>query len=552
MHDTMDTLRLPTLVAPLLVTLVLAGCGGGGGSNGGSGNPPPSPPQEPTANSRTTAVRVSGPTPFAATCLAVPAGATVYANAEVEPHLDLDRTNPNHLVAAWQQDRLSDGGARGLATATSVDGGATWSAPQPSVVSQCGGGPFARVSDPWVAVHGPTAFLASIAFTGAALTSGARSAVTVTRSIDGGVSWGLPVLLVDDDGTRLFHDKESLTIDSTDARYVYATWDRIDLDDNGPTLLARSVDGGANWLPAVTIYDPGAGRQTIGNVAVTTPDGTVHVFFTELGPAPGNPALTEAHLAVIRSIDKGATWSAPSRIAELRTVGTRVPNPAQSVVRAGEVLATFAADPRDGTLYAAWQDARFSGGAHDAIALAWSTDGGGTWTAPIPVNSDPDAAAFTPTLAVLPNGTVGVLYFDFRADGTSTYQPTELWLAVSNDRVSWREARLAWDFDFLDAPFANGLFVADYQGLDGDGTTFTALYARTHNGVADNRTDVFFDRVDSVTLAATAAPASMRTASTTPAWTAAGREAVSRHLSSLRAARQAQWRAWREAEGPRE
>jgi len=39
--------------------------------------------------------------------------------------------------------------------------------------------------------------------------------------------------------------------------------------------------------------------QTIGNVAVTTPDGAVHVFFTELGPAASNPALTEGHLAVL-------------------------------------------------------------------------------------------------------------------------------------------------------------------------------------------------------------------------------------------------------------
>jgi len=108
--------------AILLIALLLAGCGGGGGGSGGNEPPPPPPPppQEPPVFTTPTAVRVTGATPFSANCLAVPAGATAYVDAEVEPHLAIDPANPNHLVAAWQQDRLSDGGARGLATAVSI------------------------------------------------------------------------------------------------------------------------------------------------------------------------------------------------------------------------------------------------------------------------------------------------------------------------------------------------------------------------------------------------------------------------------------------------
>ena len=233
--------------------------------------------------STATAVRVTGPTPFSANCLAVPAGATTYTNAEVEPHLAINPSNPNHLVAAWQQDRLSDGGARGLVTAVSVDGGTTWSRPQASPFTQCAGNSYARASDPWVAVSDSAVLQIGIAFSGSASTAGARSTVLVSRSGDGGTTWAPAIPLVDDDGSRYFHDKESLTIDSTDPRYVYALWDRVDPSDSGPTLLARSTDGGVSWSPAVSIYDPGIGRQTIGNVAVTTPDGVVHVFFTELG-----------------------------------------------------------------------------------------------------------------------------------------------------------------------------------------------------------------------------------------------------------------------------
>jgi hypothetical protein len=530
--------------ALLIIATTMTSCGGG--SSGANGNEPPPPPQEPTVITTPTAVRVTAATPFNAGCLAVPAGATAYVNAEVEPHLAINPSNPNHLVAAWQQDRMSDGGARGLATSVSIDGGTSWSQPQAAPFSRCAGGSFDRVSDPWVAVGGSAVFQIGIGFNGGVLAAGARSAVLVSRSIDGGLTWGPATHVADDNGALFFNDKETLTIDSTDPEYVYAVWDRIDTSDHGPTRLARSMDAGLTWLPATTIYDPGNERQTIGNMAVTTPDGIVHIFFTELGPSASDPAQTEGHVSVIRSTDKGASWSAPTRIAELLAVGTTVPGQAQLSVRAGEILGTFAADPRDGTLYAAWQDSRFTGGAFDAVALAWSADGGFTWSAPIRVNADPSVPAFTPTLAVLPSGWIGVTYYDFRQAGTATYRPTDAWLTASSDRTIWRETRLAGNFDLLDAPDANGLFVGDYQGLSGDGSTFVTLYARTNNGDASNRTDVFSDRVNAVSIvtpAATIADASQKSGA--QGWSGGARDRVARHLSAARAARHAQWRAWR-------
>ena len=62
-----------------------------------------------------------------------------FVNAEVEPFVAADPRNPNHLVATWQQDRWTDGGSRALMTATSFDGGRTWTRVlQP--MSRCGGG----------------------------------------------------------------------------------------------------------------------------------------------------------------------------------------------------------------------------------------------------------------------------------------------------------------------------------------------------------------------------------------------------------------------------
>src|SRR5512138_2278472 len=65
-------------------------------------------------------VLASGPSPFAGCTAGVDPGnppGTNYVNAEVEPWVDVNPTNPNNIVAVYQQDRWSNGGARGLVTA---------------------------------------------------------------------------------------------------------------------------------------------------------------------------------------------------------------------------------------------------------------------------------------------------------------------------------------------------------------------------------------------------------------------------------------------------
>jgi hypothetical protein len=121
-----------------------------------------------------------------------------------------------------------------------------------------------------------------------------------------------------------------------------------------------------------------------------------------------------------------------------------------------------------------------------------------------------------------------------------------LWLAVSRDRSNWSETRLAGNFDMLDAPDAGGLFIGDYEGLSGDGPTFVALYARTNNGDASNRTDVFADRVNGDAIAAGVAglDSTSRKVAVQP-WTKSAERRVSEHLSFVREARLARWRAWR-------
>jgi hypothetical protein len=305
------------------------------------------------------------------------------------------------------------------------------------------------------------------------------------RSLDGGRSWSAPALLARD-GETLFNDKNALTADRTDARYVYGVWDRLDTAGRGPTLLARSADGGASWEPARIIYTPtSAGiSQTIGNRIVVLANGTLVNLFTQIDTVNGQ---SSSWLGVIRSTDKGLTWGVPVRIGEQRATGAK---DAQSgkAIRDGALIPTVAVAP-DGAIWVAWQDARFSGGAHDAIAIARSTDGGNTWSAPAAVNKDLSVAAFTPTLAVRADGTVALLHYDLRSDGSATATLASTWLLTSRDGVTWTESAVLAPFDMANAPDARGLFLGDYHGLVAAGSTFVPLLGVASGGTT-NRSEI--------------------------------------------------------------
>src|SRR2546422_5828067 len=68
---------------------------------------------------------VSGPSPFAG-CTHTGTGGTNYLNAEVEPWVAVNPANPNNIIGVYQQDRWSNGGARGLVASVTHNGGTTW------------------------------------------------------------------------------------------------------------------------------------------------------------------------------------------------------------------------------------------------------------------------------------------------------------------------------------------------------------------------------------------------------------------------------------------
>jgi hypothetical protein len=452
----------------------------------------------------------SGPSPFAdCTIGAANASSFNYVNSEVEPWVAINPTDPMNIVGAFQQDRWSDGGAHGLVTAVSHNGGKTWSETW-AHFSLCSGGTAAngggyeRTSDPWVS-FAPSGDAYQIAIS--LNVTDATNAVLVSKSSDGGDNWSEPTTLIIDTSPFNFNDKESLTADPTNSNYVYAVWDRSRIPTDranfnalrsfafrGDIMFSRTTNGGATWETARAIFQPKDLEFTIANQIVVQPDGTlVDVFTNFKGSGINAPGI---FVDVIRSTDKGVTWSDPIVVDHLRTVGVVDPDTGQGV-RTGDIIPNIAVDASSGTLYVVWQDSRFSGGAHDDIAFSQSTDGGLTWTEAVKINQTTNnAAAFTASIKVAADGTVGVTYYDFRNNTSAAGVPTDYWLihchGACSDPANWSEAHVAGPFDMETAPFSRGFFVGDYEGLTSSGNEFLPFFIQANTGDTSNRTDAFF------------------------------------------------------------
>jgi hypothetical protein len=477
--------------------------------------------------------QVSGASPFAAGCEGAPQTGTVFRNAEVEPWVDVSLADNDNLVGNWQQDRWSNGGSSGNLSAYSLDGGASWASPPISSVSDTGqakfsrctggtaanGGDFERATDPWVSFS-PNGVAHQVAL--AINDSNVANAVLTSRSLDDGANWEDPVVVKFDDQANFFNDKETLTADPTDSRYVYVTWQRIVAPNERASArageraaafrsiawFARSDDNGASYSVVKPIFNPGNKAQTIGNQIVVLPNGDLVMVFNLIRNvgANTNRGFTAA---VMRSTDKGDTWSAPIEIDRMITDG--VTDPADGhAVRTGDLIPQIAVDDDSGNLYVVWQDDRFTG--EEQIAFSSSTDGGLTWSDTQRISKVGGVnQAFIPTVRVADDGTVAVQHYDFRFDDPASTPPltTDVWLLRSADAgASWTEERIGsgtpgvvtpgdgtGSFDMTTAPDALGYFVGDYAGLDfaggGSEPGFKPFHVRANSGNLLNRTDVF-------------------------------------------------------------
>lgn len=197
-----------------------------------------------------------------------------------------------------------------------------------------------------------------------------KGAIQVRRSVDAGKTWEEPVQVSDWDQGSLTN-AELLVLKNGE---IFCFFNRRPARGRRgevppppakiPFSIAfcRSGDGGKSWSAPVTLYEAGPEFENgcWEPSGIELPDGEIHVYFANEGPYRES---NEQEISLLRSRDRGKTWSKPERISFRAGHRDGMPVPALS---------------RDGrNLYVAIEDNGLSGTFKPVITA--TTLSGGAW-----------------------------------------------------------------------------------------------------------------------------------------------------------------------------
>ena len=467
-------------------------------------------------------ITISGPTPFSS--CQTSGSDTLFVNAETAPVVAANPatvgTDHVNVLAAWEQDRWQQINMRGIAGATSFDGGKTW-ARTVLPFGQCASpaSKYDRVGAPWV-TFGPD----GIAYAVARGTKADGNAIFAATSSDGGRTWRTASTTITEDGSNFYNNDPKVTADPKQPGTAYIVWNRTDTSgDDAPEKIwaVKTTDGGKTWTkPTVVVDSPTWTFAVNDRILIDPRNGTLYLLYQHASArtvtqqvchkvkvkgkkkkkkvcqqkqvVPPNPDF-DVFVGFVKSSDGGQTWSRPSLIRKMLDYST-----AEGCVCAVSRLSFYpisAIDPTSGKIYAAVEEGTFTNGDHPEISVMSSGDGGATWSQPTRINADLKTPALIPSIAVNTIGVVGVTYYDFRHATADKPSITDYWFISSSDGGAHfdHEQHLGGPFDMLGAPLtrASTYYVGGYQGLTAVGSSFLATFVMANAGTKDNPTDVF-------------------------------------------------------------
>ncbi len=353
------------------------------------------------------------------------------------------------IVGTFQTGRFTDGGSSNLGWATSTDNGMTWThgfLPKTTVYANPPG-PWDRISDPAVAYDAKDDVWM---IEGLTLTGATGEDVIISRSTDGGLTWGNPVTAAHNPGT--FFDKSWVACDDWSGSPNYGNC-YVEYDDAGSgdvMKMVRSTDGGQTWAAASVPSAFGLGGQPLA-----LPDGTVVV------PYAGNG------IDSLVSTDGGKTYS----VFHVASVQERGP---AGNLRSGGGLPSAEVDA-GGKVYVVWFDCRFrSGCATDDIVMSTSTDGK-NWSSVVRIPIDGTSSGvehMIPGIGVDRStqgnsAHLGLSYYFYPSNNctSSTCQLTVGYISSTDGGSTWSTAvKVAGPMKLTRLPLTNqGYMVGDYM-----------------------------------------------------------------------------------------
>jgi hypothetical protein len=313
----------------------------------------------------------------------VAAHGTCEPDTLVEPDIAVSPFSAKVEVAVAHDCRFATGGAVDIFYAWTHDGGAHWHQSRLPGLTKAAGGSYDRASDPVVAFGADgSVYVSSLVFDVTCPT-----AVAVSRSTDGGATFGNPVLAQHSNTCAVSDDKNWLVTDTQpDSPFfgrVYQFWTEYLSNGASPQVVRWSDDHGRDW--SSTHFLASRTQFAQNSQPFVQPDGAITDTYLFAGHALGNgtrqgfilPDGTNANsgtsIVAQTSFDGGAHWAKPVVVAT--NIGG---GPAG--IRC--CLPLMSGDRVTGRMFQVWN--ADGPGKQDAVEIS-SSARGQHWTAPVRV-----------------------------------------------------------------------------------------------------------------------------------------------------------------------
>ena len=402
---------------------------------------------------------------------------------EGEPYLSINPNNPQHLVVAWMGwTNLSN--RFKIKVKSSFDGGQTWSTAYELPHTVAG----YSSADPSIDFNNNgNVYVCYIDFTGT--TPPVTGGVFISKSTDGGLSWGVPMEVIDTDydGTKWPIDRPWMVIDkSTGANQgnIYVTSMNLNRT-NSPfsPYLSVSSDGG-NTFTTQYLDTMGWLAGSLNPLPMCSPamssSGTFH------GAYPSYVFTQNPNIQVfLASSSDGGSSISHNTILTYPTGSF----PSEEAKKAHLLIS----NPTDLNHLAFIYFSSINGDMD--VYLTESLNAGGTWTSPIRINDDPIGNNRMQDLVWGDFDTDGDLIISWRdrRNGTdSTYQTqSEIWAAYRNkDSIQFEP-----NFQITDQTVAFDSILEsagnDFMCIKMKNDTLNAVWGDTRNG----KLNIWFQRM---------------------------------------------------------
>ncbi len=443
-------------------------------------------------------------------------GYNYYQNVAFDPQIAINPRNPKNMIVVAQQDAVANATYNGsfpLATIVlyTLNGGETWNQSN-LVLSRAQNKTAFKAHNNFITSYFPSAsfdqdgncyiFSSSYNLFEADNMPGINmeEANVVAKSTDGGINWTRPLATTRDPGichyldfpfgtTDPYRSHTLYIVSSDDTCLVRETCTDPEFTGNQHIVFQKSIDAGISWthLSKIASFAQDNPNQCTPipqwHQLAVLPDQHHTLFLSSMiqrSPADVLDPTPFDELYLFRSKDEGKTWKRKllTKVPHVLVVDPDSFDPMLSVT--DFTTKDMAVNPCNGYIYLVYSDPQFNPTGQAGAVIRMSKNGGKSWTKPRPINPHSlDVQTFLPTVAIAKDGTVGVLFYDFRSfeTGDPTLN-TDVWMAFFDKNLEHHLGEILLTPDSFDSRQS----IRGYNGVDPKNCDFD-YYLSNHVGL---------------------------------------------------------------------